>query len=114
MKNFISICVIMVLVASVIGGVTALIVTSSRVNKEAVKKERQAYYEAGYLQACKDYYQNKKFKYQLVDNVDGTREWKNTENHYDLKIKPKSESYWKFYFGAWDDKNYFWNKKEEK
>ena len=32
-------------------------------------------YEKGYLDACKDFYQGK-LKYALVENTDGTREWK--------------------------------------
>lgn len=38
-------------------------------------------YEQGYIDACKDFYQGK-LKYTLIENNDGTREWKKiTENH---------------------------------
>lgn len=33
------------------------------------------YYERGYVDACKDSYKGK-LKYDLVNNPDGTREWK--------------------------------------
>lgn len=32
-------------------------------------------YEQGYLEACKDFYKGK-LKYDLIQNPDGTREWK--------------------------------------
>lgn len=32
-------------------------------------------YEAGYLDACKDFYKGK-LKYDLIENPDGTKEWK--------------------------------------
>ena len=39
------------------------------------EKEKLAIFEKGYVQACKDNYQGK-LKYQLVENSDGTKEWK--------------------------------------
>lgn len=36
-------------------------------------------YEDGYLDACKDLYQNKKLKYSLVKDIDGTVSWKKIE-----------------------------------
>ena len=48
-------------------------------NQKEVKaneeKEKLAIFEKGYIQACKDNYQGK-LKYQLVENSDGTKEWK--------------------------------------
>jgi hypothetical protein len=32
-------------------------------------------YEEGYLDACKDFYKGKP-KYDLIENEDGTREWR--------------------------------------
>ena len=37
---------------------------------------KESGYEEGYLDACKDQYQGKKLKYQLIENKDGTKEWK--------------------------------------
>lgn len=39
------------------------------------KSNAQTIYEAGYLDACKDFY-NGKLKYNLITNPDGTHEWK--------------------------------------
>ena len=38
-------------------------------------REAKEQYEKGYIDACKDNYQGK-LKYQLVENSDGTKEWK--------------------------------------
>ena len=38
-------------------------------------REAKEEYEKGYIDACKDFYKGK-LKYDLVDNGDGTREWK--------------------------------------
>lgn len=35
-------------------------------------------YEKGYLDACKDFYKGK-IKYDLIENPDGTKEWKKVE-----------------------------------
>lgn len=44
------------------------------VHKDSVKSN----YEEGYLDACKDFYKGK-LKYDLVENSDGTKEWKKIE-----------------------------------
>lgn len=44
------------------------------VHKDSAKRN----YEEGYLDACKDFYQGK-LKYDLVENPDGTKEWKKVE-----------------------------------
>ena len=38
-------------------------------------REEKEQYEKGYIDACKDFYKGK-LKYDLVDNGDGTIEWK--------------------------------------
>ena len=38
-------------------------------------RAKQQEYESGYIDACKDFYQNK-VRYDLITNPDGTREWK--------------------------------------
>lgn len=43
-------------------------------------------YQQGYVDACKDFYKGK-LKYDLVENEDGTREWKKIE----LNNKGKNE-----------------------
>ena len=35
-------------------------------------------YDRGYLDACKDFYKGK-LKYELIENSDGTKEWKKVE-----------------------------------
>jgi hypothetical protein len=35
----------------------------------------KVYYDKGYTDACKDFYKGK-LKYDLIENSDGTREWK--------------------------------------
>ena len=42
---------------------------------EVHKDSAKSNYEEGYLDACKDFYQGK-LKYDLVENSDGTKEWK--------------------------------------
>lgn len=42
------------------------------------KQDRLNSYEKGYIDACKDFYKGK-LKYDLVDNGDGTRDWKKLE-----------------------------------
>ena len=39
-------------------------------------------YKAGYVDACKDFYKGK-LKYDLVENPDGTKEWKKIEKSLD-------------------------------
>ena len=39
-------------------------------------------YEAGYVDACKDFYKGK-LKYDLVENPDGTKEWKKIKKSLD-------------------------------
>lgn len=39
------------------------------------KQDKLDNYEKGYIDACKDFYKGK-LKYDLVENGDGTREWK--------------------------------------
>ena len=43
---------------------------------------RQVGYEAGYVEACKDFYKGK-LKYDLVENPDGTKEWKKIKKSLD-------------------------------
>lgn len=38
-------------------------------------REAKEQYEQGYKAACKDFYKGK-LKYDLIENLDGTREWK--------------------------------------
>ena len=45
---------------------------------EVHKNSAKSNYEEGYLDACRDFYQGK-LKYDLVENPDGTKEWKNVE-----------------------------------
>ena len=45
---------------------------------EAHKNSVKSNYEEGYLEACKDSYKGK-LKYDLVENPDGTKEWKKIE-----------------------------------
>lgn len=40
-----------------------------------VKQMYTETYEQGYLEACKDFYKGQ-LKYDLIQNPDGTREWK--------------------------------------
>lgn len=50
-------------------------------HKENVKYREQIIsenYEKGYLDACKDFYKGK-LKYDLIENEDGTKEWKKLE-----------------------------------
>lgn len=50
-------------------------------NKRAENKRSIIFnqgFEQGYIEACKDFYKGK-LKYDLVDNPDGTREWKKIE-----------------------------------
>ena len=42
---------------------------------ESHKDSAKSNYEEGYLDACKDFYKGK-LKYDLVENPDGTKEWK--------------------------------------
>ena len=42
---------------------------------EVHKNSAKSNYEEGYLDACKDSYKGK-LKYDLVENPDGTKEWK--------------------------------------
>ncbi len=58
--------------------VTVMIWIGCENRKEArakEEKEKIAIFERGYIQACKDFYKGK-LKYDLVENGDGTREWK--------------------------------------
>ena len=41
------------------------------VHKDSAKRN----YDEGYLDACKDFYKGK-LKYELIENADGTKEWK--------------------------------------
>ena len=45
---------------------------------EVHKNSAKSNYEEGYLNACKDFYKGK-LKYDLVENSDGTKEWKKIE-----------------------------------
>ena len=45
---------------------------------EVHKDSAKSNYEEGYLDACEDFYQGK-LKYDLVENPDGTKEWKKIE-----------------------------------
>lgn len=45
---------------------------------EAHKNSAKSNYEEGYLDACKDFYKGK-LKYDLIENPDGTKEWKKVE-----------------------------------
>lgn len=45
---------------------------------EVHKNSAKSNYEEGYLDACKDFYKGK-LKYDLVENSDGTKEWKKIE-----------------------------------
>lgn len=45
---------------------------------EVHKNSAKSNYEEGYLDACKDFYKGK-LKYDLVENPDGTKEWKKIE-----------------------------------
>lgn len=58
-------------------GIYALI----EVHKDSAKSN----YEKGYLDACKDFYKGK-LKYDLVENSDGTKEWKKIEK---VEVKNK-------------------------
>ena len=55
-----------------------LIAAGAIAHNENMKKEHQEYYEKGYIDACKDFHKGK-LKYDLVENEDGTREWKKIE-----------------------------------
>ena len=46
---------------------------------EVHKNSAKSNYEEGYLDACKDFYKGK-LKYDLVENPDGTKEWKKLRN----------------------------------
>ena len=43
---------------------------------------KQVGYESGYVDACKDFYKGK-LKYDLVENPDGTKEWKKIKKSLD-------------------------------
>lgn len=45
---------------------------------EVHKNSAKSNYEEGYLDACKDFYKGK-LKYDLIENPDGTKEWKKVE-----------------------------------
>jgi hypothetical protein len=45
---------------------------------EVHKDSAKSNYEKGYIDACKDSYKGK-LKYNLVENPDGTKEWKKVE-----------------------------------
>ena len=45
---------------------------------EVHKNSAKSNYEEGYLDACKDFYKGE-LKYVLVENPDGTKEWKKVE-----------------------------------
>lgn len=55
-----------------------LIIVGAISHKENMEKEHQECYKKGYIDACKDFYKGK-LKYDLVENEDGTREWKKIE-----------------------------------
>jgi uncharacterized protein YpmB len=66
---------IIILVILIIMGLTIIFchsVKESNIRKEQMLAEK---YEEGYLDACKDFYKGK-LKYDLIENDDGTREWK--------------------------------------
>ena len=42
---------------------------------EVHKDSAKSNYEEGYLDACKDFYKGK-LKYDLIENSDGTKEWR--------------------------------------
>lgn len=42
-------------------------------------------YEAGYVDACKDFYKGH-VKYDLVENSDGTKEWKKINNEINQPV----------------------------
>lgn len=42
---------------------------------EVHKDSAKSNYEEGYLDACKDFYKGK-LKYNLIENQDGTKEWR--------------------------------------
>ena len=44
----------------------------------AIKRGIETSYENGYLDACKDFYKGK-FKYDLIENNDGSKTWKKIE-----------------------------------
>ena len=48
----------------------------------------KAVYENGYKDACRDFYKGK-LKYDLVENADGTREWKKIEPRVPHGVKAK-------------------------
>ena len=53
----------------------ALIIVGAIAHNENMEKEYQEHYKKGYIDACKDFYKGK-LKYDLIENEDGTREWK--------------------------------------
>lgn len=66
---------IIILVSLIFIGLTIIFchtVKESNIRKEQMLAEK---YEEGYLDACKDFYKGK-LKYDLIENDDGTREWK--------------------------------------
>jgi uncharacterized protein YpmB len=66
---------IIILVILIIMGLTIIFchsVKESNIRKEQMLAEK---YEEGYLDACKDFYKGK-LKYDLIENDDGTKEWK--------------------------------------
>ena len=51
---------------------------------KSIERDKANAYEQGYIDACKDFYQGK-LKYELVENPDGTREWKKIDEHKDMQ-----------------------------
>lgn len=53
----------------------SLIISGLYSYREIHERDIMNNYEKGYLDACKDFYQGK-LKYALVENSDGTKEWR--------------------------------------
>jgi len=74
-NNIIKKMIIVILSSLIFIGVIIIFCHSVKESNMRKKQMLAEKYEEGYLDACKDFYKGK-LKYDLIENDDGTREWK--------------------------------------
>ena len=78
MKEFLKNNIECLVAIFIIAMMFVIFIADAIAHKENMEKEYQEYYKKGYIDACKDFHKSK-LKYDLVENEDGTREWKRIE-----------------------------------